>query len=236
MDSIATLLAVIIGWGLSEGAKIYSDKRLDKRKLKRVLFYLLELRYHFAKELSLEADFQVYTSKVKIQFAEKLKLSNVEIDQEISIWMPIVKKLVIKSLNQNNRLEFLETNIDDVLNDLSEVYPIFAYELSGKHNIKSRLNRLDNYLSEIEVYQFDNSFDMKEWIQPKLTSALLINIDNSINKISKKIDRKTQKKAKEKISNMTFDTAEEDDKLLDELLEQCLLKHKQAGTNIGLAQ
>ena len=235
MEAIATLLAVIIGWGLSEGGKIYSDKRLDKRKLKKVLFYLLELRYHFAKELSLEADFETYTSKVKIKFADKLKLSDEDIDQEMSIWMPIVKELVSKSLNQNNRLEFLEDNIDNMLNDLSEVFPIFAYELSGQHNIKSRLNSVENYLNEIEVYGFDHPFDIKEWIQPKLTSELLTNIDKSIKKISKKIDRKTQKEAQEKISKMTFDRKDssKDDKLLNELLQQYLNLNKPA-TNSSL--
>lgn len=52
IKTILPLIGVALGWLRSERGKIFADKRQDKRKLKKLLFFLLELRYHFARELS----------------------------------------------------------------------------------------------------------------------------------------------------------------------------------------
>lgn len=222
MEEIVTLIAVLIGWGLSEASKFFTEKKQDKKKLKKVLFYLLELRFHFAKELSFEAFFDNYITQIKIKIANKTQLSEEEIEKDTQIWAPIVKEIISKNLRSNNRLEFLENNIDDVINDLAEVFPIFAYELTGQHNIRNRLGQLENYFNEIQTYQSEHIFDIQKWLQPQLTYDLLKNIDRSIKKISSKIDSKTKKKAKKKISNMTFDKVDlkELDIFLDEIISK----------------
>ena len=121
---IAPLLGVILGFGLSERAKIWSDKRQDKRKLKRLLFYLLELRFLFIKEFNAQKEIKEFyeraEEKLKSEFGENTK-------SEIEIAKPIVERIIKNNLGGNNKINLLEENIDSVIDDLAEVFPILAY-------------------------------------------------------------------------------------------------------------
>jgi hypothetical protein len=212
IKAILPLIGVALGWLLAERGKIFTDKRQDKRKLKKLLFFLLELRYHFAKELSIELGLDKYIDTMKNKIANKLKVdrNDPELNLEIDAWKPILQQLLIKTKKQDNKFEYLSENIDKVLIDLAEIFPILAYELNGQHNIKERLNRVDNYLSEIETVTDEVPFDFKRWINPKLTKELLKNLDESIDKIAIQIDKETLKLSKTKISEITFDDADKE--------------------------
>ena len=204
------LVGVLIGWLLAESGKIFSDKRQDKRKLKSLLFYLLEFRYYFAKELSFELSIDMLINLIKFKLAERIGVNenDSELNVEFETWKPIIIDLINKSKEKNDKFEYLELNIDKKLIELSEIFPILAYELSGKHNIKERLNSLNNYFEEIDTLTPEMPFNISEWIKPRVTEDLLIDLDESLLKISSKINRSTKKEVKEKISNMKFDSDE----------------------------
>lgn len=214
---IAPLIGVVLGFGLSERAKFWSDNRQDKRKLKRLLFYLLELRFLFTRELNAQIEIKKFYKRVE----ERLKLDCGEATKsEIEIAKPFVEQIIKNHLGDNNRIEFLEENIDSVINDLAEVFPILAYELSGQHNIKKRLSVIDNYLSEVKHHIGEIPLDLKEWIEPKLANNLISDLDETIKKISNKIDKKTWQKSEEKITNMNkFDSGDMDN-FLNEFIEK----------------
>ena len=134
---------------------------------------------------------------------------------------PFLEQLLTKTKNQDNKIEYLSENIDKVLIDLAEIFPILAYELNGQHNIKERLNTVDNYFREIKSMTEEMPFDFKKWINPKLTKELLTDLDESIEKIAKLIDRATLKVSKEKISKMAFD---DDNKELENFIDEYLNK------------
>ena len=196
---IAPLLGVILGFGLSERAKIWSDKRQDKRKLKRLLFYLLELRFLFIKEFNAQKEIKEFyeraEEKLKSEFGENTK-------SEIEIAKPIVERIIKNNLGGNNKINLLEENIDSVIDDLAEVFPILAYELSGKHNIKERINIIDNYISDATDHFGDMPLDLKEWLKPKITDNLISDLDETIKKISEKIDKDLWQHSTNKIANM----------------------------------
>jgi hypothetical protein len=218
---ILPLIGVLLGWLLSESGKLFADKRQDKRKLKKLLYYLLELRYHFAKELSLELDIDKYIGILKAKLKEKLG-TNVN-DEELEISMetlkPLLQNIVSKARIQDNNYEFLESNIDNILNDLAEIFPIFAYELGGQHKIKERLTNVNNYFTEVESLTPEMPLDLKKLIQPQMTKELLNDIDESIEKIAEKISRRTKRIALEKINKMNFEDDSDDmKKFIDEYL------------------
>lgn len=225
IKAIFPLLGVLIGWLLSESGKIFADKRQDRRKLKKLLYFLLELRFHFAKELSIELDLDKYIETIKNKMATKLGIdkNDPEFVLGVSAWRPFIEQILTKSKTQENKFEHLTENIDKVLIDLAEIFPILAYELSGQHNIKERLNKFDNYLSEIKTMTDEVPFDIKQWINPKLTKELLADLDESILKIAKKIDKQTTKFSKEKITKMSNeDDDQEMETFLDEYLEKVI--------------
>ncbi len=217
---IVALIGVTLGWLLSESSKIFADRRQNKRKLKKLLFFLLELRFHFAKELSLENDLNRYIDVLKAKMTEKFGSNENDannIDIELNILKPLVLQTISKTKNQDEKFEYLAENIDNVIIELAEIFPILAYKLSGKHNIKERLNKVDEYLNEVESLTEEFPFDIKEWINPKFTKELLEELDKSIKKIAKKTDTKTIKSSKKIIQNMTF---ENDDKEIENFIDE----------------
>lgn len=225
IKTILPLIGVALGWLLSESGKIFADKRQDKRKLKKLLFFLLELRYHFSKELTIELGLDKYIETLKNKLADKFGVdkNDPELNLGVNSWKPFLEQLLTKSKDQNNKFEYLSENIDKVLIDLAEIFPILAYELNGQHNIKERLNRVDNYFNEIKVVTDEIPFDFKQWINPKLTKELLNDLDESIEKISKQIDKETYNASKDKITKMVFDDDDEEiGNFIDEYLEKVI--------------
>lgn len=212
------MFGVVLGWGLSQTTKIWDDRKQDKRKLKKLLFYLLELRYSISKDLNLQKDINEFylrfTDKIKKQFGEEVAL-------EASSSKLLCQKIMKEHLITNNSLDYLEQNIDSVINDLAEVLPVFAYELNGKYNIKSRLKVIDSSIKQIEEYITEAPpFDLKEWIEPKVTNNLLRDLDKNIKQIALKIGRKTWKNIDSKIKEMDKKDYSDLDSYIDEIIEK----------------
>lgn len=223
IKTILPLIGVVLGWLLSERGKIFADKRQDKRKLKKLLFFLLELRYHFAHELSNELDLDKYINILKSKLALKLGIdkNDPDLNLGITVWKPLLEQLISKTKTQEDKFEYLAENIDKILIELAEIFPILAYELSGRHNIKERLKNADDYFNEIQTLTDEIPFDIKQWVNPKLTKDLLEDLDESIEKIAKQIDSKTLIDSKYKITKMTF---EDDDKEMNNFIDEYLEK------------
>lgn len=229
IKTILPLIGVLIGWLLSESGKVLYDKRQDKKKLKKLLFFLLELRYYFAKELAIEVDLESYITLFKRKLAEKIgiDMNDPQLDMGFETWKPFLKGLLAKSKSQDNKLEYFNENIEKIIIELAEIQPILAYELNGKHNIKERLNKANDYMNDLESITSELPFDLKNWINPKLTGELLSDLDESIYKISITINKSTYKKAKTKILKMKFsDTLMEADKFIDDYINQILEQAK----------
>lgn len=225
IKTILPLIGVGFGWILSERGKEFADKKQDKRKLKKLLFFLLELRFHFAKELSTELDLDKYLSILRNKIAHRFGIdqNDTEFEVGLSTLKPFLEQLITRGKILDERLAFLSENIDKILIDLAEIFPILAYELSGQHNIKERLNKVDDYFSEIQSLTEEVPFDLKKWINPKLTKELLDDLDESIKKIAKKIDNQTYNSSIDKIAKMTFkDNDAEMNIIFDELLEKVM--------------
>jgi len=223
IKTILPLIGVGLGWFLSERGKIFADKRQDKRKLKKLLFFLLELRFHFARELSMELDIDKYIGVLKNKLADKFGLdrNDTDLDVGVNAWKPFIEQMISKTKTQDNKFEYLAENIDKILIELAEIYPILAYELSGQHNIKERLIKANDYFGEVQSTIQEIPFDIKEWINPKLTKDLLKDLDESIERIANQIDKQTLKAAQEKIEKMTFEEYDSEmETFVDEYLEK----------------
>jgi hypothetical protein len=206
---IAPLIGVAIGWALSEYGKIWADQKQDKKKIKKLIFFLLELRFQIVKSLVDENEIFKYLKTAR------------DIKQ-----LGSMLKSQIKSFSEKEfEVEYLEKNIDQAVLELSEVYPVFAYELNGQYKIKDRLNRLDKYLGDVEELVRQMPFDFKDWIQPKITKDLINDIDLNLRKLAKRIDRKTVNDVNDKIIKQD-ETSESSD--LKDFLNDFFSKIKQA--------
>src|SRR5690606_25113516 len=112
---------------------------------------------------------------------------------------------------------------------LAEVYPVFAYELSGQYKIKDQLDRAESYFIKLGELVEEVPKELTDWIQPRLSDDLLKGLESYILVISKKINRKTFSDVSKKLSIKPKNETEEIDKLIDDYIERL-----KAITNIGL--
>ncbi|PVW14339.1 hypothetical protein [Marixanthomonas spongiae] len=224
INAFITILAVTIGWGLNEASKIWNGKRQDKRKLKKLLFYLLELRFYLSKEDNKEFKIKKLTSRFIEKF--KLEFNLKEDDIDLDNVKNFLSSISLNDNENNNHFELLEKNIDIVIEDLSEIFPIMAYELNGQHKIKERLRNTDSNIEKVNTYLGDFPLNLKEWLKPKISNQLIDDIDESILKIAKRINSKTRSDAKMKLAilnNEDEENLEDIDKFIEDYIEK--VKH-----------
>lgn len=163
INGVIAIVGVAAGWGLTELSKYFGKRRNDKRKLKRLLFFLLELRYYVSKEISFSKSIDKYVSHAMKKLSE---LIGEEIEYEVDMFKPFFEHLLKSEDAENQKYTYLENNIDEVIIELAEVLPLLAYNLNGKHNIKSRLKKSERYIAQLEetITHSEVDFDIKSFL------------------------------------------------------------------------
>lgn len=176
---------LVFGWFLNEYGKYLVGRKEDKRKLKRLLFNLLELRHILKQIAEIEISFDSTFAKAK-------EMSLYEIDSQDDTYNEAKKKL-IKAFQDvflnSERIDYVGSHIEKVVNELSEIDPVFAFELKDKYNVKAKLQRMNTFIKDIEA-AFGSEhfkFDYIQWFMPKVTAKLLADLDGHIKHISNRI-------------------------------------------------
>ena len=163
--------------------------------------------------------------KLKVRLLEEFGAESVKDSEHLK---PIITNILKNSIVQPSKIAQIEENIDLTISELSEIYPIFAYELSGSYKIKEKLDSAEQYFQTISI-QFDEEFpaEIKDWIKPKISTELILNFDEYIKAIAKKIGRKTENNVSEKLNPKDeIDISE-----LDKLIEEYVIKIKKTMPN-----
>lgn len=195
IKAIIPIVALVVGFFLGEQGKNRNTIKEDRKKLNKLVFYLLELRVYLVSELKLSEELDEILFKLKAFLVERLGPS-IEFDpgQVKPLLEPILQKHIT-----TNQLEYLENNADTIIGELAESFPIFAYELIGKYKIKDRLKKADAYFQDISSLTKEFPFDLKEWIAPKMTEKLLEEYDYDLKKIASRLGKKILADTEEKI-------------------------------------
>lgn len=214
--AVGPLLGVIIGAALTFSWTWFLARYTDKRKLKKLLFHLLELRYHLGREAAITQ----FTLELKPELMKRL-IKQFDGDFEISDeeFVFIMQKMMPKNPADENRMAQLEANIDQVILELAEIYPIFAYELSGQYQIKERIAHI-SHMSEV---LHEMPFDYKAFIQPKMNKNIMDNIEKNILSISGKIGMACTRETKKKLLPPDKINTSEVEEFLDEYVQKILV-------------
>lgn len=197
ISSIIGVIGVALGWTLSQFGDYFNERKADRKKLKRLLFYLLELRYQLQRDLNLEVHLKECFNSVR----NKLQEITGEPMSEDSMESILIQQ--IKSqYDQSSNILSLENEIDNIIAELSEIYPVFAYELKGKYNIKNRFTIAKENLEPIIV---EAPIELKNVVADTLSiKNLIAELDEYIKEIAKKISKKTKKDVIQKIKNQDY--------------------------------
>ena len=238
LDKIIPLIGVALGWLFAQYGRYSSDKKGDKKKLNKLLFNLLELRFLLTREFSLGNDLERLLQKIKQQLGNQL---GEKASRELELVEPIIKPFLIdlvkKTFVDNGKTEYLEKNIDQVINELAEVFPVFAYELNGKHKIKERLQKFDSYFNKMNGLSPEPFFEIiKDWAKLKISDEFVPEFDDIIKRIAKKINNKTYKETVAAIQKQDQPDERNFDSFFEEYLQKALeqLPKTTASTKMNL--
>ncbi|WP_131539770.1 hypothetical protein [Pedobacter nototheniae] len=215
VKAIGPLLGVILGAALTFSWTWFLAKHTDKRKLKKLLFHLLELRYHLGRESAITQ----FTLELKPELMNRL-MKQFDGDFKISYeeFVFMMQKMMPKNPANDNRMTQLEANIDQVILELAEIYPIFAYEPSGQYQIKERIAHI-SHMSEV---LHEMPFDYKAFIQPKMNKNIMDNIEKNILSISGKIGMTYARETRKKLLPPDKINAAEVEEFIDEYVKKIL--------------
>ncbi|HED38741.1 MAG TPA: hypothetical protein ENI76_10945 [Ignavibacteria bacterium] len=219
IDKLFPVITLILGWGISEFGKFSTERKNNRKKFKKLLFNLLELRWLLKREMELNNDITIYIERLKQKLSAEFGENAFE-DAEMNMIKPMITEILKNKIVQPNKIKEIETNIDFTISELAEIYPIFAYELSGRYKIKERLENAENYFNEISEFIQEMPKEITEWIQPKLSNELFNEFDKYIIEIAKKISRKTKRNIEEKLSFNNENDTDEMDEFIDEYIEK----------------
>ena len=219
IDKLLPVITLILGWGISEFGKFSTERKNNTKKFKKLLFNLLELRWLLKREMDLNNDITLYIKR----FKEKITTEFGEDafgDVELNMIKPMITEILKSKIVQPDKIKEIETNIDATINELAEIYPVFAYELNGRYKIKERLESADSYFNEVSGFIEELPKELTDWVQPKLSNELFEELDKYILGIANKINRKTKRDIEEKLSNKNSEDTEEMDEFIDEYIEK----------------
>jgi len=199
IDKLLPVVTLILGWGISEFGKFSTERKNNTKKFKKLLFNLLELRWLLKREIDLNNDITLYIERLKQKISAEFG-EDAFGDTEVNMIKPMITEILKSKIVQPNKIKEIEINIDSTINELAEIYPVFAYELSGRYKIKERLEGVESYFNEVSEFIEDMPKELTEWIQPKLSDELFEELNEYILEIAKKINRKTKREIEDKFS------------------------------------
>jgi hypothetical protein len=124
IDILFPVFTLILGWGLSQFGKFWADRKNDRRRLKKLLFNLLELRWLVKREVDLNKNIRILFDRFNEKLIEDF---GEEAAQDTGLIQSFVAEILNDKILDSARIKNIESNIDNIVNELAEIYPIFAY-------------------------------------------------------------------------------------------------------------
>lgn len=217
IDKLLPVLTLLLGWGLSQFGKFWADKKDDTKKLKKLLFNLLELRWLLKRELDLNKEIGIYIEQLTSRLTEEF---GAEAAKGAEVFKPMITEILKDKIVEPERIKEIETNIDSTINELAEIFPVFAYELSGQYKIKDRLEKAESYFNEVSGLLEEMPKELTDWIQPRISDDLLTSLENYILELAEKINRKTKNEVSGKLSTKADEDTKDMNEFIDEYIER----------------
>lgn len=203
---ISTLVGVLLGWGCTELSRHFANSYLKKQTLNSTLSLLLEL-YFQVKRIA-----NTYNqSQDLVKWYENL-LSQCNLSQEEKEAIgEIIREKIVPMISNlaTDETQKLSKDYEIALEKLSCYYPVAAYRLRGRADIKHILIDLDDYLTKIEMQFPIEIGEYKEVItplqtilQPTVINDNLSVLREEIVELSKSTTRKLRKEIMTTLNNI----------------------------------
>lgn len=216
IDKLLPIFTLLLGWGFAEFGKFSSNKKSDKKKLKKLLFNLLELRWLLMREMNLNIVLTEHLDRLKDRFMTEFGADAINGSEHLKHF---IIHLLKDQIIQPDKIRDIEDKIDITIIELSEIYPVFAYELSGTYKIKEKLDSAQQYFENVTKQYGEFPNEIQDWIEPKLSSELIEELDSHIESIARMINKKTTNGVLEILEPNRSSDFEEFDDFLEEYIQ-----------------
>ncbi|GAB5418851.1 MAG: hypothetical protein Crog4KO_01680 [Crocinitomicaceae bacterium] len=205
-----SIIGIVSGWGLNQLSQWFRVRKDDKRKVKRVLFNLLETYFLFQRS-DTDKYFNYYKETVLSKVPGGFQ-SEVKAQLESAIDLNLVPNLVTPELIEESKT--VRVSYEESVNSLSEIDPILAYYLSGRTNVLERFEKLGSWLEsmsseEENEEEFNQGVNMVLNIaKPDLIAESLDDLRADVLKVARKINPIVWLKARKALKHLDNNSEE----------------------------
>lgn len=203
---ISTLVGVLLGWGCTELSRHFANSYQKKQTLNSTLSLLLELYFQIKRIAN------AYNESLNFTKWYENLLSQYNISQEEKeVIGGIIREKVTPTISNlaTDEIKKLSKDYELALEKLSCYYPVAAYRLRGRADIKHVLIDLDDYLKKVELQFPIEIGEYKEVITPLQTILQPTVINNNLSvlreeivELSKSTSRKQRKEIMTTLNNI----------------------------------
>lgn len=199
---IGPFIGVLIGWFLSRKSEKDKIKYDEQKRVKRILFILLEIRNELLQSKKMDKYLRIYIDKVKVKFNID-ESENID-SSELKLFL---KGLLMKVNGENNHFD-LNNQFNECIDNLSEIDPFLAYRINGKQNIRSFIENWENETKKVLEYENINEVEnMVSHFRPKLIDEIQNDLSEIINEVT---ELTNDKNLKEEITHFLKEPTESD--------------------------
>lgn len=180
---IISLIGTAFGWFLNQASDIWTQSREKKKKIKTLIFYLLELY-----QLLLKADISKFSDKLINKILKKVKDPNLTQEHKVEI-KRVISTLLTESFTPFIQKDFdgIKQNYEDSIKDLATIDPIRAYYLKGKNEILDRFQLFPGMMEQFKVVAPDDFDKFNEKIQGLFNTTKTKLLNDAMTDLEKEI-------------------------------------------------
>lgn len=147
IELILPLVGVLIGWGCTELSNHFANIYIKRQTVNRAISMLLELYFQIKRISITVLQSQSFIEWYLAQFKgnafneEEKEILNNALASTIN---PLITELATYDINK------IQLDYDNVLKELSSYYPVDAYRLRGRDDVKTILTCIDDYYDSIK--------------------------------------------------------------------------------------
>jgi len=160
------------------------------------LFNLLELKSWVEKEVFIDEQLNRLLTIYADEVGQKMPEGGVYVREKQAWMLQYIKKKFLST----DKFTAIGESIDITLKELSEIDPLFAFQLSGIYNITEKMNLVKSYLEglsteiEIEVETQNNDTVFDDMLRPQIINDIFVQLQQDVLLVAKMIDMKTYEK------------------------------------------
>ncbi len=224
---IFSAVGIALGWTLNQFGQWSRTRQEDKKKLKVVLFNLLEMYYLFVR-----SDIDKFVKRITSKLHDKIPKEHQSEESKSQIQNLLHGILSTHFIPEYvNEFSKMKSQYQESINVLSAIDPINAYYLNNKTNIFEIFDSFQDISNDLKQKhpeaqnEIDNEINnVMKIVKPEVFNDTLSELKKDIIKISWKINPYTWYKSKQAMNRLTVNATirldEEIEKLFAKLNQQ----------------